>query len=123
MPGNFFNKRDMEEKSKLLETLLEKASDYGKTSFELIKLKTIDKTADVVSSFIPHSIVFILISSFLIFLNLGLALWLGEILGRVFYGFFAIAAFYFIVALFIHFFLHKRIKKLIGDNFIKQILK
>lgn len=123
MPDNFFNTRDMEEKSKLLESLLEKASDYGKTSFELVKFKTIDKTADVVSSFIPHSVVFILISSFLIFLNLGLALWLGEILGKTFYGFFAIAAFYIIVALFIHFFLHKRIKKLIGDNFIKQILK
>jgi len=113
----------MEEKGKLLESLLEKASDYGKTSFELIKLKTIDKTADVVSSMIPHSVVFILITSFLLFLNLGLALWIGEILGKAFYGFFAVAALYVLTALLIHFFLHKRIKKLIGDYFIKQILK
>lgn len=113
----------MEEKGKLLENLLEKASDYGKTSFELVKLKTIDKTTDVVSSMIPHSVVFILITSFLLFLNLGLALWLGEIFGKVFYGFFAVAAFYVLIALLIHFFLHKRIKKLIGDYFIKQILK
>jgi hypothetical protein len=113
----------MEEKGKLLESLFEKATDYGKTSFELVKLKTIDKTADVVSSMIPHSVVFILITSFSLFLNLGLALWIGEILGKAFYGFFAVAAFYVLIALLIHFFLHKRIKKLIGDYFIKQILK
>ena len=74
----------MEENTKLLESLLEKASDYGKTSFELVKLKTIDKTADVVSSMVPHSVVFVLIALFMLFLNLGLALWLGDILGHSF---------------------------------------
>jgi hypothetical protein len=113
----------MEEKGKLLESLLEKTTDYGKTSFELLKLKTIDKTADLVSSLIPHSFVSILVISFLLFLNIGLALWLGEILGKAFYGFFAVAAFYVLTALLIHFFLHKRIKKSIGDYLIKQILK
>jgi hypothetical protein len=49
----------MEENKKLIESLLEKATEYGKTSFELVKLKALDKTSDVVSSFIPHSVVFI----------------------------------------------------------------
>jgi hypothetical protein len=113
----------MEENTRLLESLLEKASDYGKTSFELVKLKTIDKTADVVSTMVPHSVVFVLIASFMLFLNLGLALWLGDVLGKTFYGFFVVAAFYILAGLVIHFFLHDTIKKLVADYFIKHVLK
>ena len=113
----------MEDNSKLLESLLEKASEYAKTSFELVKLKALDKTTDVVSSLVPHSIVVLLIATFLLFLNLGLALWLGDILGKVFWGFFVVAAFYILAGLIFHFFLHKPIKKLVGNSFIKHILK
>jgi fatty acid desaturase len=113
----------MEDNSKLLESLLEKASEYAKISFELVKLKALDKTTDVVSSLVPHSIVILLIATFLLFLNLGLALWLGDILGKVFWGFFVVAAFYILAGLIIHFFMHNPIKKLVGNSFIKHILK
>lgn len=113
----------MEENSKLLESLLEKASEYGKTSFELVKLKTLDKTTDVVSSLVPQSVVFILIITFMLFLNLGLALWLGDILGKAFYGFFIVAAFYILLGIILHFFMHKWVKKLVGNYFVKHMLK
>jgi hypothetical protein len=113
----------MEENHDLLESLLDKATEYGKTSFELVKLKALDKTTDIVSSIVPSSIVIILILSFLMFLNVGIALWLGDILGKVFYGFFVLAGFYMIVGLLIHFFLHKWIKKVVGDYFIRRVLK
>ena len=113
----------MEENTKLLESLLERATEYGKTSFELVKLKTIDKTTDVVSSMVPHSIVFVLIATFMLFLNLGLALWLGDVLGKTFYGFLVVAGFYILAGMVIHFFLHKRIKKVVGNYFIKRMLK
>ena len=101
----------MEENTKLLETLLESASEYGKTSLELVKLIAIEKTTDVVSSFVPRSVVIVLIVTFVLFLNLGLALWLGDMLGKLYYGFFAVAAFYMLTGIIIHFFMHKRIKK------------
>jgi hypothetical protein len=113
----------MEDNSKLLESLLEKASEFGKTSIELVKLKALDKTTDVVSSLVPHSIAVILISTFVLFINLGLALWLGDILGKSFYGFFVVAAFYILAGLVLHLFMHKRIKKLVGNYFIKHMLK
>ncbi len=112
----------MEDNAKLIESLLEKAFEYGKTSFELAKLKAIDKTSDVISTVIPHTLIFVLIASFLVFLNLGLAFWLGEILGKVFFGFFVVAAFYGISAIILHFFLHKKMKRVIRDYFIKQVL-
>lgn len=113
----------MEDNAKLFESLLEKASDYGMTSYELVKLKAVDKTSEVVSSFIPHSIVFVLIASFIFFLNLGLAFWIGDLLGKLFYGFFVVAAFYIITGLAVHFFLHKWLKRVIADYYIKQVLK
>jgi len=113
----------MEDTAKMLESLLEKANDYGKTSYELVKFKALDKSSEVVSSLVPHSLVFILIASFMLFLNLGLALWLGELLGKIFYGFFVVAAFYVISGIVIHFFMHNWLKRLAGNYFIKSVLK
>jgi hypothetical protein len=113
----------MEDNSKSIESLIEGVTDFSKTSFELAKLKTLEKSSDVASSMIPHSIVFVLFASFMLFANFGLAFWLGEILGNTYYGFFVVAGFYVISGLVLHFFFHKRIKNLIWNSIIKQVLK
>lgn len=113
----------MEEKEKLLETLVERATDYGKVSLELVKLKAVDKTSDIVSSVVPHSVVVILFSSFMLFLNLGLAVFIGDLLGKLYYGFFIISAFYIVLGAAIHFLMHKGLKRLIRNYVIKQLLK
>lgn len=113
----------MEDNAKLIESLLEKAAEYGKTSFELAKLKVIDKITDLVSSLVPQSVVFALIMVFILFFSLGLAFWLGEIIGKTYYGFFIVAGFYGIAGVIVHFFMHKRLKKITGNYFIKQVLK
>ena len=113
----------MEENAKLIESLYEKAVDYSVTSFELIKLKALDRTSDVASSFLPNAIVFVVIASFLLLLNFGLAYWLGEMLGKVFLGFFIVAGFYGVVALILHFFMHKWLKKHFQNYIIKLMFK
>jgi hypothetical protein len=113
----------MEENANLFETLLEQASEYGKTSIDLAKLKALDKTTEIVSSIIPLSVVILLVVTSLLFLNLGLAFWLGEFFGKTYYGFLVVAAFYVIAGILIHFFLRKWIKRLVGDYFIKRVLK
>ena len=113
----------MEDNSNVLGSLLEKAEDYGRTSYELVKLKALDKAADTVSSFVPHSLVFVLVASFILFFNLGLALWLGDILGKLFYGFFLVAAFYVLSGITVHFLMHNWIKRVAGSFFIKHMLK
>jgi fatty acid desaturase len=113
----------MNDNEKLIESLLERTVEYGKTSFELVKLKTLDKTSEVVSSFVPHSVVVILLASLLLFLNLGIAFWLGEILGNNYYGFFIVAAFYGFLGIVVHFFMHGWIKKAVCNYIIKQVLK
>lgn len=51
------NNLTMEANLNRLETLLEEVTELGKTSLELIKLKSVEKSADVVSSVVPHAIV------------------------------------------------------------------
>ena len=113
----------MEDNAKIIESLLERAAEYGKTSFELLKLKALDKASDIVSSLIPHSVVLALIAVFMLFLNLGLAFWLGEILGRTFFGFLVVAGFYGIAGVIIHFFMHKWLKKKVSDFIINHVSK
>lgn len=113
----------MEENAKLMESILERSAEYAKTTFELAKLKALDKTTDVVSSLFPNSIVFALIVIFIFFLNIGLALWFGDILGKIFYGFFVVAGFYGLLGIALHLLMHKWLKKVAGNFFIKQVLK
>jgi len=113
----------MEEKEDLFETLIDRATDYGKTSFELVKLKALDKTTDVVSSVVPMLVIVVLVITFFLFLNLGLAIWLGELMGKMYLGFLAVAAFYLLTGLIFHFFLEKWIKRVVGDYFIKRVFK
>lgn len=113
----------MEDKAKSLESLLNSATEYGKTTIELVKLKALDKTSDVVSSVVSHYVVLIILSSFMLFLNLGIAFWLGEILGKIFYGFLIIAGFYLITGVIIYFLMYKWLKKLVCNYVIKQMLK
>ncbi len=113
----------MEENEKMIESLLEKAADYGKTTFELVKLKALEKTSEVVSTLIPHSFVFVLIAIFMLFLNLGLAFWLGDFLGKTYYGFLVVAAFYGFIGIVVRLFLYRWFKRLVSNYIIKHVLK
>jgi len=113
----------MEANEQQFESLWKRTIEFGKTNIELIKLKLFDRSVDVISSLIPPTVVFVLVASFLFFLSLGFAFWLGEILGNAYLGFILVAAFYGIMAVIIHLFLHTQIKKTVSDYIIKQVLK
>ena len=106
-----------------LDTLFEKAENYTKTSFELFKLKLINNATEIISAFISRGIVLIILSIFIFILNIGIALWLGELLGRMYYGFFCVAGFYALVGVILYFFLHKSIKRRISNSIVSQIFK
>jgi len=110
----------MNAKDSLIEPLLEKAEEYGKTSFELLKLKSIDKAADVSSQVISRLVIGIVVLIFTIFLNIAIALWLGDLLGKIYYGFLIVAAFYGIIGI-ILFSVQPAIKKSVNDSIIKKV--
>lgn len=113
----------MDDNTGIIDELLDKATEYGKAELELAKLKALDKVSEIVSGSVPTLIVMVSASVFMLFLNLGVALWAGGLLGNLFLGFFAVAAFYAIIALVLHLFMHKWLKTKVGDYIIKRILK
>jgi len=110
----------MEAKSNLIEPLLEKAEVYSKTSFELLKLKTLDKTADVASTLASRSLFTIALSIFALTLNIGIALWLGDILGKNYYGFLIVASCYGLAGI-VLLLIHPFIKSRVNNTIIKQL--
>ena len=113
----------MESNTEMLESLAEKALDYGNTSIRLAKLKAVSKISDVVSSAAAHSIVIFFGLSFFLFVGIGLAGWFGELLGKNYYGFFAVALLYGLIGSFVHLFLHKWLKKITSDHLVERLLK
>lgn len=113
----------MDENSKIVESLLERAVDYGKSSYELVKLKAIDKTSDGISSFLPNTVIFLVVCTVVLFINLGLAFWLGEYFGKSSFGFFIVAGFYIFIALILYLFMRKWLKRILYDFIIRQLLK
>jgi hypothetical protein len=113
----------METPANSIETLFEKAEAYGTTTYELSKLKLLETTNIVVTSLIARISVIIMISMFVLVASVGIAFFLGEIFGKLYYGFFVVAAFYLLAGLVLHFFLSKWIKKPISELIIKQALQ
>jgi tetrahydromethanopterin S-methyltransferase subunit B len=106
-----------------VETLFEKIEDYTKTTIELTKLKTIDKSADVLSSLISRLIVSLAAGMFMLLLNFGLSYWIGEMLGNSYYGFFIVALFYLLVSIILYTNRNSWIKLPISNSIIAKILK
>jgi len=103
--------------------LFEKAETFGKTTYELSKLKALETTTVVASSIVARLSVVLMLSIFTLVFNIGVALYLGDLLGKSYYGFFIVAAFYLIAGIVLHFFLHKWIKKPLADLIISQALQ
>ena len=108
-------------KINLIEPLLERAEQYAKTSVELFKLRTLDKTAEVSSSIISRIVIYVLSILFVLTLTIAVALWLGEVLGHNYYGFIIVAAFYGILLVLSYFF-HPWFKTRINNFIITELL-
>jgi hypothetical protein len=107
----------------LIESLIEKGEQYGKTTIELLKLKTLDKSADVVSTLISWTIVIVFAVLFFLILNIGIALWIGELLGKSYYGFFAVAGFYALLAIVFGIFRNQLVKRPVNNSIVTQVLE
>ena len=60
---------------------------------------------------------------FFLFLNIGLALLIGQLLGRAYYGFFIIAGFYIIIGIILLAFRNKWLKTPIANAMIKKMME
>jgi hypothetical protein len=114
----------MEEKEDhLLESLLERGEEYGKTTLKLLKLKALDKSVGMASLILFYAVITLILFMFLLMVTIGVAIWLGEITGKSWYGFFAVAGIYGILAVVLYLFMGKWIRKVAGNFIITHMLK
>lgn len=113
----------MKDKVILIEMLVDKIEQYGKTSVELYKLKAIDKSTDVFASLASRIVIVIIIALFFLLFTIGIALYLGHILGKLYYGFFVVAGFYALVAIVLFIIRKPYLEKTFNDYIINQIFK
>ncbi|MCP9767052.1 hypothetical protein EGI22_03960 [Lacihabitans sp. LS3-19] len=106
-----------------IETIFEKAQNFSNSTFELLSLKAIDKSANLMSSLVARILVIIVILFFFININIALALWLGEVLGKTYYGFFAFSILYVFLGVFILPRIYQKLKKEVRVEFIKTLLE
>ncbi len=112
-----------EKKDASINGLFQKAGDYLETRLDLVKLKTTQTTSDVVASFVSIGIILLFLVFFLAFLSIGLALVIGNALGKVYYGFFIVGAFYGLTGWFFHLFREKWVKNPISNSIIKKMTR
>lgn len=106
-----------------IEKLYEKAENYTKTSIDLVKLKAIDKTSEIISSLAVVISVAFIVAIFTLFLNIGIALWIGDELNNMALGFFIVSAFYLIVGIIIFINRNSFIKVPIDNLIVGKLLE
>jgi len=113
----------MEDKTSPVEVLLERTQTYAKTSIELFKLKATDKFAELASNLASNFVVVVILVLFFINLNIGIALLVGDLLGKAWLGFVFISGVYACIGLILYLFRNKWIKNPIRNSIIEQLLK
>lgn len=109
--------------SENIETLFETIKEYGETHIDLVKLKAADRATDIISSLIANFLVLLALSMFMVILNIGIALLIGELLGKMYYGFFVLAIFYLIIGLIFNKMKSKWFQSPVGDMLVKKMFK
>ena len=106
-----------------IERLYEKAENYTKTSFELVKLRAIDKTSEIISSLAVVISIACIIAMFSLFLNIGIAIWIGNKLNDMASGFLIVSGFYFIAGIVVYIFRRDWIKGPIDNLIVGKLLE
>lgn len=113
----------MKESHGLFDELLVKAEQYAESSVELAKLKSAKHIANTTGVLSTHLLVWVAIILAFLMLSIGVSIWLGELIGQYYWGFFIVAGFYLLVALVIKLFKSSLVEKPVQDCVIRNIFK
>jgi len=113
----------MEEQQVDIDNLLSDAGDYIETRTTLWKLKAIESLSDV-SGELVSGMGMIVISSFVIIIfSIGIALLVGDWVGKSYYGFFIVGGLYTMIGLILYARRGRWLKEPFSNMLIRKILK
>ncbi len=82
-----------------IEPILRSIEVYTTTSIQLYKLYIVDFIANIYAELYTKLVLIVLLVSCILFFSIGLSLWLGELLGKNYFGFLTVSGIYFMIAL------------------------
>ena len=106
-----------------IEGLFKKTGEYIETRIDLAKYKAIDKSSDIVSSIVTCISLIVALMIFIFTATIGIALWIGDMLGKNYEGFFIVAGFYLLVILLMYLCRKSLIKTPVSKLIIEKIIK
>ena len=113
----------MENESTPVESLIDRVKSYVETRIDLLKLKGIDKSSSFLSFLISMVVVILISFIAVMLLSVGVALLLGDLLGKAYYGFFIVAVLYIITGIVLYSNRNKWLKKPIANSMIKKLME
>ncbi len=112
----------MENQSTPVESLFDRVKSYVETRIDLLRLKAIDKSSSFLSLLISMIVVILVGFISIMMLSVGIALLLGDWLGKAYYGFFIVAVLYIITGLVLYSSREKWLKAPIANSMIKKLM-
>ncbi len=112
----------MESNPTNVEDLFEKIKEYADVRIDLFKLKAINKVSGFVSSFLTSIIITAIFGVVFLCITIGLSLWIGDCLGKAWYGFFIVGGGYIVIGLVLYSLRGKLIKGMISNKLIKEMI-
>jgi uncharacterized protein YqhQ len=106
-----------------IEKLYQKAERYSKTTYDLVRLSTIEKISDIISSLAIVLALLVIAAIFTLFINIGIALWIGQALQSNAHGFFIVSAFYIVLGIIVFIKRNTLIKNPLDNLIISKLLK
>jgi hypothetical protein len=105
------------------QTILEHVKGYYTTKLEILKLRGVEKTADVLSALFSGMILFVLGFVFLLLLTLGLIIKLAQYFNSTFTGFLVVSGLYLLVMLMLLVFRKSLLRGPLMNYFAGRLLK
>jgi hypothetical protein len=106
-----------------MDTVFQKLDDLTTNQTELIKLKIYKKTADIATFLIVKIILFFLVGLCLLFLHIGISIWIGDLLNNRHFGFLIVSLFYGIISILVLNVIYRPLQSKIRSLLLTDILK
>ena len=100
---------------------MKELKDYISLRLQITQLKYSSKTSLVTSSVLTYMLISMVVFFFVLVLTIGIALWMGNLLGEWYLGFLIMAGIYLLIGLVIFTFRNRWIRIPLNNLIIKEI--
>lgn len=117
------NESFIEERKEILEELFERIESYVQINVQLYKLRAVELVAESTSTVVSKILIALVAILFFLFLNIGIAIWLGSVLATPYAGYFIVSGFYLLVLIMLFIFRKNMFKKSIAESIMHKFAK